>query len=58
MEWELGDWLPITWEPAAEAEIEYMEFVREKVRKEHDRYLERIKQKYNVTKTNVLTTNS
>jgi len=45
-EWQLGNWLPITFErPNTEAEIDYMEFVRSKVTKEHDEYIEKLKQK-------------
>lgn len=38
-EWQLGDWLPITWKPATKEEIEYMDLVRERVAKEHDNYI-------------------
>src|SRR5258708_7022208 len=33
-EWQLGDWLPITFIPSTPEEIEYMEFVRERVKKD------------------------
>lgn len=45
--YELGDWLPITWIPNTPDEIEYMEFVRAKVAKEHDKYIAELKLKYN-----------
>lgn len=44
--WELGDWLPITWIPATEAELDYMEFVRARVTKEHEEYINELKQRY------------
>lgn len=45
-QWELGDWLPITWIPATEAELEYMRFCREKTTNQHNKYLENLKLKY------------
>jgi hypothetical protein len=43
-DWQLGDWLPITFIPSTPDEIEYMDHVRARVEKENDRYIEKLKQ--------------
>lgn len=51
MVWELGDWLPITWIPATEDEIDYMKFCRKATDEKNEKYLEMLRKKYNVTET-------
>lgn len=41
-----GDWLPITWIPATEAELRYMDKVREREKERIGKYIQSLKEKY------------